>query len=165
MRLPKQIENHLRAPEVLLRLTSDLQLLWPGGTLLVPDVVLDDALLGVLRAATDDGRILRGLERATKALDAQERGLDRADRNAGVTRGERISRLLLLANDGADRFYRHVESVLHRHGGRALAVRLDVDAHTLGDRLFGKGALAKLVMLDHKEAVAAALLAIGERRG
>jgi hypothetical protein len=128
--------------------------------LVVSALPLDDALADVLRDASAQGRVVRGLERATAALDAQERGLDRADRRAGVVRGERISRLLLLADDGADRFYRHVESLLVRHGARVLAVRLDVGARALGERVFGPGALAKLVLLDHKDAVAAALLAI-----
>lgn len=150
-----------RAPAVQARLESASERLWPGGTLAVLDATLDDALCAVLQRAVDDGRITRGLESASKALDAEARGLDRADANAGTTRGARISRLLLLANDGAERFYRHVESLLARHAGRAIAVRLDVDAAALGARVFGDGAIAKLVMLDHKMAVAAALYAIG----
>ena len=153
-----------RAPAVLARLASASERLWPGGSLAVLDATLDDALCTVLQRAVDDGRITRGLESATKALDAEARGLDRADANAGTTRGARISRLILLANDGAERFYRHVETLLARHATRAVAVRLDVDAATLGARVFGDGAIAKLVMLDHKMAVAAALFAIGAQR-
>lgn len=165
MRLPKQLEGDPRAPALLERLSSHGRLLWPGGTISVADVALDDALARVLADANEQGRVLRGLERATTALDAQERGLDRADRNAGVVRGERISRLLLLADDGADRFYRHVEALLRRHAARVLAVRVDADAAALGARVFGPGALAKLVLLDHKEAVAAALRAIADGAG
>ena len=160
MRLPKQIEGDPRASAILERLTSHGRPLWSGGALLVADVPLDALLETALRDAREQGRVVRGLERATTALDAQERGLDRADRLAGVARGERISRLLLLADDGAERFYRHVESVLVRHGARVLALRLDVGARALGERVFGPGALAKLVLLDHKDAVAAALRAI-----
>jgi hypothetical protein len=152
-----------RAPLVLERLAAATARLWPGGALAVLDVTLDDALLEVLRHAVEHERITRGLESAERALDAEARGLDAADRNAGTTRGARISRLLLLANDGAERFYRHVESLLARHAERAIAVRLDVDSATLGARVFGPGAVAKLVMLDHKQAVAAALYAIAEQ--
>jgi len=152
-----------RAPIVQARLAGATARLWPGGALAVLDVTLDDALLAALRHAVEHERITRGLESAERALDAESRGLDAADRNAGTTRGARISRLLLLANDGAERFYRHVESLLARHAERAIAVRLDVDSATLGARVFGPGAVAKLVMLDHKQAVAAALYAIAEQ--
>jgi len=160
LRLPKRIEDDPRAPTLLLRLATGDRLLWSGGVLPAADVAFDDALAAVLRRAHDAGHLVRGLESATRSLDAQERGLARADRHAGVARGERISRLLLVASDGAERFYRHVESLLARHGARAVAVRLDVGASELGERLFGRGAQAKLVMVDHKDAVADALLAI-----
>jgi hypothetical protein len=44
-----------------------------------------------------------------------------------------------------------------------LAVRLEVDAATLGELIFGKGRLARLLMLEHKEAVSAVLLAMAGR--
>ena len=74
----------------------------------------------------------------------------------------RVSRLLLLADDGAERFYRHVETLLRRHGPRVLAVRLDLDAHALGELLFGPGRLVRLLMIVHKEAVSAILLTMPE---
>lgn len=159
-RLPKSMDGDPRTPAVAERLASASCPLWAGGTLRVLEVALDDALVAVLRHAVANERVTRGLESAERALDAEARGLDAADRKAGTTRGARVSRLLLLASDGAERFYRHVESLLARHGERAIAVRLDADAATLGERVFGPGASAKLVMLDHKSAVAAALYAI-----
>jgi hypothetical protein len=164
VRLPKQLDGDPRAPALAERLANG-RLLWPGGAIAVADVPLDDGLARVLADAHAQGCALRGLERATAALDAQERGLARADRNAGVARGERISRLLLLADDGADRFYRHVESLVRRHAARVIAVRLDVDSAVLGARVFGAGATAKLVMLDRKDVVAAALRAIADGAG
>ena len=83
-----------------------------------------------------------------------------ADRQIGVTRGVRVSRLLLLANDGAERFYRNVEAMLHRHGHRVLAILLEIDASGLGELQFGPGSIARLVMLEHKQAVGSALLAM-----
>lgn len=161
LRLPKMMDGDPRLPAVVARLEAAQAPLWSGGSLGIADAALDEALLAVLRRAVDDGRITRGLESATTALDAEARGLDLADRHAGTSRGARVSRLVLVANDGAERFYRHVETLLLRHRERALGVRLDADAATLGERVFGPGAVAKLVMLDHKAAVAAALFAIG----
>jgi hypothetical protein len=105
--------------------------------------------------------VIRGLEGAERALDAEERGL-RAAQGAGRL-DVRISRLLLLADDGAERFYRHVETLLNRHGPRVLVVRLDADARALGELLFGPGRLARLLMIVHKEAVSAILLAMAGR--
>jgi hypothetical protein len=41
-----------------------------------------------------------------------------------------------------------------------LAVRVAIDAETLGALLFGPGRRARLLMLEHKDAVAAVLLAM-----
>ncbi|HPS93658.1 MAG TPA: hypothetical protein PK600_04270, partial [Deltaproteobacteria bacterium] len=135
-------------------------LLWPGGAVEVPVAVLSPELEAALRNAYRAGRVVRGLENAEKRLALEERGLCLADRKSAVERGVRVSRLLMLADDGAERFYRNVESLLRRHGPRILAVRLDVDAATLGELLFGPGRLARLLMLEHKDAVTEVLLAM-----
>ena len=62
----------------------------------------------------------------------------------------------------AQRFYRQVEKLLRRQGPRVLALRLDIRAEALGETLFGPGGRAVLLLLDHKEAVSAALLALLE---
>ncbi len=77
-----------------------------------------------------------------------------------MPRGVRVSRLLVLADDGAERFYRQVERLLRRYGSRVLAVRLEADADALGELLFGTNGRARLLMLNHKEAVSAFLLAM-----
>ena len=75
----------------------------------------------------------------------------------------RISRLLVLADDGAERFYRRVEALLRRHGPRLMAVRLGIDAEGLGEMLFGPGRAARLLLIEHKTAVGAILLALADQ--
>lgn len=104
--------------------------------------------------------VARGLESAERILAAEERGLQLADRRSHVVRGARISRLLLLADDGAERFYRHVEKLLLRHAPRVLAVRLELDAAALGELLFGPGHPTRLLMIGHKNSVCEVLLAM-----
>jgi hypothetical protein len=123
-------------------------------------VPLTTELAAALRKVRGTGRVVRSLENAETVLAAEERGQRMADKESGVVRGVRISRLLLLADDGADRFYRNVETQLQRYGGRVLALRLAVDAVTLGELLFGPGQRARLVLVERKEAVAAVLLAL-----
>lgn len=160
LRLPRLVERDRRGPQLLRSLTTHTRPLWEGGELDVPLVELGSELAAVLRSARSAGQVVRGLESVQRALAVEERGLHLADRRSGVPRGVRVSRLLILADDGAERFYRHVEALLRRHGPRVLAVRLEVDAGALGELLFGPGHLVRLLMIEHKEAVCAVLLAM-----
>jgi len=75
-------------------------------------------------------------------------------------RGQRVSRLLVIADDGAERFYRNVEGVVRRHAPRVLALRLSTDERMLGNLLFGPNQVARLLLVEHKNAVSAILLAL-----
>jgi len=160
LRLPKAVEADPRATALRARLRKDARPLWREGELRVARAPLDDALASALRAAKRAGQVLRGLEAADEALAAEEKGQRAADREAGAPRGARVSRLLLLSDDGAERFYRHAEALLHRHAPRVLALRLATDAETLGALLFGPDRIARAVLVQHKDAVAAALFAL-----
>jgi len=160
MRLPKLVEADPRAQELLRILPAHTRLLWPEGKIHVPMVAFSPALAEALRTARRAGQLLRSLEGAERRLAAEDRGLSLVDRQSGVLRGARVSRLLVLADDGTDRFYRQVEKLLRQQGPRVLALRLDVKAETLGQMLFGPGRRAVLLLLDHKEAVSAVLLAL-----
>ena len=160
LRLPKSVEADPRAARLLEQLTTQREPLWPASTVQIPVARMSDALATALQSAHSASRVVRGLESAEKALAAEERGLEMADRRSGAPRGVRVSRLLLLSNDGAARFYRQVEALLRRHGQRVLAVRIATNADALGALLFGPGRRARLLMLEHKDAVAAVLLAL-----
>jgi hypothetical protein len=160
LRLPKLVESDPRGPQLLRRLTAYTPPLWRESESDVPVAKLNFELAAALRKAQGAGQLIRGLESTERTLAAEERGLRMADRQIGVKRGVRVSRLLILANDGAERFYRNVETMLHRHGSRVLTVFLQIDAGGLGELLFGPGSIARLVMLEHKKAVVAVLLAM-----
>jgi hypothetical protein len=160
LRLPKLVEAHPRGQQVLHILATQARPLWPETELEVPMATLSSKMASALRSAHNAGHVVRSLESAERMLAAQERGLGLVDRNSGVPRGVRVSRLLVLADDGAERFYRQVERLLRRYGPRVLAVRLDADADALGELLFGTKGRARLLMLNHKEAVSAFLLAM-----
>lgn len=160
LRLPKLVEAHPRGQQVLHILTTQARPLWPETELEVPIATLSSKMGAALRSAHNAGHVVRSLESAEHMLAAEERGLGLVDRHSGVPRGVRVSRLLVLADDGAERFYRQVERLLRRYGPRVLAVRLDADADALGELLFGTNGRARLLMLNHKEAVSAFLLAM-----
>jgi len=161
--LPRPVENDPRGPSLVRCLTEGARPLWPGGEVGVARFPFGPGLAEALRRARDAGQVARGLETARARLAAEERGLRLADRRSGVARGARVSRLLVLADDGVERFYRHVETLLRRHGPRVLAVRLEADAVTLGERVLGPGQLARLLLLEHKDAVCAVLLALASQ--
>jgi hypothetical protein len=165
LRLPKVVEAGPHGARLLSDLAAHAKLLWPQGAIAVPEVPLGAGLVEVLQRAHKASRVVRGLESAERKLAAEEHGLGLADRQSGVLRGGRVSRLLILADNGAERFYRQVEKLLRRHGPRVLVLRLNVSAEALGEMLFGPGRRALLLMLDHKEAVGAVLLALAAPSG
>ena len=162
LRLPRLVEADPRGRHIPRTLTTRTRPLWQGSETEVPACTLSPELVEVLRNAHGAGQVVRGLENATRRLANEDRGLGLADRHSGVPRGVRVSRLLVMADDGAERFYRQVETLLLRHGPRLLALRLDVDAEAFGALIFGPGRHVRLLMLDHKEAVSAFLLALAE---
>jgi hypothetical protein len=162
LKLPKQVEADPRGQNLLNVLAVNARPLWPGGKIMAPVAIFKPALAEVLRSANTSGMLMRGLEDTESKLAAENRGLNLVDRKSGVLRGERVSRLLVLADDGAERFYRQVEKLLRLHGPRLLALRLDVNAETLGQKIFDKESRVLLLLLDHKDAVSDFLLALAE---
>lgn len=162
-RLPRSIEADPRASQLLGALTTPTRRLWPGGSLKIAEARPSDALREAVLAAQRAGRVVRSLEKAEGILASEARGQQLADRRNGAPRGKRISRLLLLAADGAERFYRQVESLLGRHQPRVIGVLVTIDAQGLGEMVFGPGAAARLLMIEHKEAVGAVLLSLADQ--
>jgi len=117
-------------------------------------------LEAALRAAFVTRRLVRGAELVERALSADAQGLEHVDRATGVERGQRVSRLIVLADDGSQRFYRNAEALLRRHAPRVMALRLRVDEARLGAALFGPGQVVRMLMIDHKDAVAEVLRAL-----
>ncbi|RIL00889.1 MAG: hypothetical protein DCC71_18275 [Proteobacteria bacterium] len=163
LRLPKAVEGDPRAQSLLRAIEAHGAPLWSGSALRVPEAALAGAVATALRSAHSASRVVRGLEAAEQALAAEAHGLAVADRASGAPRGVRVSRLLVISNDGAERFHRQVEALLRRHAGRVLAIRVTADAETLGSLLYGPGRRARLLLVEHKDAVAALLLALAEQ--
>jgi len=164
LRLPKLVEADPRGSALLQRLIDHTQPIRTGSEISAPVAQLR-GLKDILQSTHRARRVVRGLESTEQTLTTEERGLRLADQSTGVTRGGRVSRLILLANDGSDGFYRQVENLLKRHNPRVLAIGLDVDAATLGATLFGVGHPARLLMIQHKAAVAAVLFGVAEQFG
>ncbi len=107
-------------------------------------------------------RLVRGLEGAEEALDRQQRGLERSIDTRPGRGGEsrRISRLLIVAEDGSPRFFRSVDRLRRRHTQRLELLCVEADAEALGRAVFGAGRSARALLLDHKGAVTRLLEAL-----
>jgi hypothetical protein len=160
LRLPKQLAEEIDEAKLAEEIVSRARTLWKRGERLVPRAELTPNLEAALERSLSAGRIVRGQEAAERALAAEAQGQRSVDRKTGVARGGRVSRLLIVTDDGAERFYRSVESLIHQHAPRVLGLRLAVDQQALGKLLFGPDEVARLVLVDHKSGVSDVLLAL-----
>jgi hypothetical protein len=143
-------------------LTARLVKLWPGSDLHIPMIVLNGSLQKALRTARLQGRLQWGFETILDKLDSEKKGIDHARRHCTDGHVERMSRLLLFSNDGAERFYRHGDQLLQTHASRVFGCLLDADGLTLGRAISGQDRTIKAVMVDHKEGVCDVLQAIAD---
>jgi len=159
-RLPRKIADDPAAAGLADELAARSEPLWNRGEFGATRVSLTPAVGAALKSAFSTGRVVRGIDAAEKVLAGEQRGLERVDRATGADRGGRVSRLVVLADDGSERFYRSVDFLLRRHEPRVLALRLDASQDALGSLVFGPEQVARLLLIQHKDAVAAVLLAL-----
>ncbi len=161
LKLPKEVLADERHEALSLLLASTLAPLWAAGRYRVSSVAMNEGLAKELRAAASGGVAHQGLELAADTLRREQKGLDAAQRKEGAqAHAPRVSRLLLLANDGSERFYRDAEMLLVRHPDRLMIVRLDIGGEALGEALFRTAKLVRCVLVTDKSAVSRSLLAL-----
>ncbi len=160
IRFPRQLEADNSAEAIRQVLISCAAKLMPGGNIDVSLIEWSEPLKMALQKGRLQGRIKLGLESITEQLASERYGIKNAHQSSGAIYGDRISRLLLFSNDGADRFYRHIEQLLEQNTPRVLGCMLNVDAGVLGQLLVGKDKKVKVIMAEHKDVVSGALRAI-----
>jgi hypothetical protein len=160
IRFPRQLEADGSAETIRKALMARTVKLWPGGDLDVARIAMDDSLKEALRMARLKGRIQYGFETVSNRLTGESKGIQKVRGRGDAPYGDRVSRLLLFSNDGAERFYRHIESLLQAHAPRLLGCLFDIDGIALGSALTGKETRIKLVMAEHKDTVSEILRTI-----
>jgi hypothetical protein len=153
IRFPRQLEAEGIAETVRQALMAHMVKLWSGGDFDVPMITMVDPLKKVLQTARFRGQVRCGFEAISDKLASERKGIAGVRERMGASYGDRTSRLLLFSNDGAERFYRHIENLLQAHAPRLLGCRLDIDGSALGHLITGKDSRIKLVMIEHKAVV------------
>lgn len=162
IRLPKLVENDPRTEKITEILTNGMRKLWSNSKISVASVPFSEKFIQTLQMEHRKGRITRGFELIDRKLTSEAKGLSMVDQKSDTQRGQRVSRLLIISNDGAERYYRKVESLILKHSPRILALIIEADSNQLGELFFGEGKSVKMMLLEHKESVAAALFALIE---
>jgi|JI10StandDraft_1071094.scaffolds.fasta_scaffold402653_2 hypothetical protein len=161
------IELGLAAP-LAARWTASRRAASAGGRPALARHPLTPALGAVLFEARRSRRLVRGLEASEEALEAQRRGVRSARSAAGEAPGstpQRISRLLLVSEDGANRFYRNIDALLRKYGAMLEVLVLACDEEALGSVAFGPGQRARALLVEHKEAVIRVLETLDQLEG
>jgi hypothetical protein len=164
LKLPKDVMADPRHDAIRALLERDLVPLWEGARHSVPTVPCDRTLANILRGALHSGHAAQGLELITEKLAAEQKGLDAAMKRSGEgPHSARASRLLFIANDGSERFYRDCDGLLARYPQRLLACRIDLPGDALGEALFGAPKLVRSLVVLDKKVVSRALLSLVPR--
>jgi hypothetical protein len=153
MRLPRKLEADGTSGTISQVLMAHTVPLLPGSDISVPMITMGDPLKKVLQRANLNGQIRWGLEAISAKLAREKRGIDHLREGRGLPTGKRVSRLLLISNDGAQRFYRHIEHLLQLYAPRLLVCMLDMDSSALGSVITGKEKQIKVIMAEHKGVV------------
>jgi hypothetical protein len=160
MRFPRQLEADGSVEIIRRELMVRTAKLWTGSNIDVPVITLSEPLKSALKKARLQGRVRYGFEPIFEKLAGEKRGIDNVRRRTDAPYGERVSRLLLCSNDGAERFYRHIEEVSEAHAPRLLCCLLNIDGGTLGHLITGKEGVIKIIMAEHKDVVSDFLRAL-----
>lgn len=159
LKLPKTLEADPRCSALKDALRRSARKLWREGDLAVPVAAWSAELATILRNTARDGQLVRGLESIETTLSGEARGLSLSDARSGAERGSRVSRLLLLSNDGSERFYRQVERLVLSQQKRVLPIRLEADSGRFAEVLNETSGVVRALLIAHKARVAEILLA------
>ncbi|MEN6507419.1 MAG: hypothetical protein ABFD63_01295 [Smithella sp.] len=162
IRFPRQLEADGSAGKIRDVLAARKTRLWPEGKLEVPVLNISESLTGAIRKARMQRRVRFGFDEIFEKLTSEKKGIDHLHEQMKSQQNERISRLLLFSNDGAERLYRHIEQALTVHHLRILGCQLDTDGKTLGQLITGRSAGIKVILVEHKDAVSDVLRALAD---
>lgn len=153
LKLPKNIMTHPNLKSIEALFTENLKLLYPEGRRKVPLWGFDENIRNALKGVYDSKNLVQGLEAISAHLDKELKGLKALTKQPGQTQNDRLSRLMILSNDGSERFYHNADSILNRHSTRTMACIVDATAEQLGEAFTKKANPAKALLIDDRQAL------------
>ncbi len=131
---------------------------------LLGELLWNENLLKSLAFARRCGTLRGGLENIEHQLLNEQAGLDKLNEKNKDNLKRKYSRILLVTNDGSERFYHRCEMLLLKYSHRVFAFSLNVSSETLGEALFGKGKHVKSLLVIKKEMAEKILSEIVKRK-
>jgi len=155
MKLPKQLDKDGVEVDVRAALEKDQFEICSDPHISISSFELNPELRKNIFYAKALGELVIGYETIEKSLASEKKGLLNVDNQS-----ERVSRMLIVTNDGSERFYRELKYLQHKQGGRVLICRLNVDSILMGGILGLKERLIKAVLINRKTSVVNVLKAV-----
>lgn len=144
--LPKQLVKEGLDQDVLAYFEKMSTPLYPESGMQIPQIPVTPTFHSHIFYAESLGHIEIGFENIEVFLKREKYGIEKAGNSSN-----RISRILLLSNDGSKRFYKQVEFIKE---DRLLVIRLDVPSDQFGKILGLKKKIIKAALITHKSSVA-----------
>ncbi len=148
MKLSKQLEKEQVESDVRAVLEKESIELCSDSNIYIPILKLNPELRKQIFHAKFLDELIIGYRDVEKTLENELHGLHNVN-----NKSDRVSRLLIVTNDGSPRFYRQLEFLHEKQGGRVLICRLDVDSLLMGNILELKDKQVKAVLLNRKKSV------------
>ena len=148
MKLPKQLETENFEAGIRAALEKESIELCADSIISIPVLHLNPELQRQIFSAKSLGELVVGSRAVEKTLENELRGLQNVNNQS-----DRVSRLLIVTNDGSPRFYRQLEFLHKNQGERVLICRLDIDSTLMGDILGLKDKQVKAILLNRKDSV------------
>ena len=158
LRLPRELEVHDCRETLVKLLASNLRPLWKDSLQQVSQIPITAELENALRLAAHCRQLEVGLENIEKILNREKKGL--AEQGDDSRSALRLSRLLLITNDGSQRFYRACEKILFDHSNRIRILRVDVSSVGFLHSIYGADRAVKAFLISKRQSVCSVLLSL-----
>lgn len=156
MKLPKEIIKEGLESVTLAALEKCSFAISPEPATSVPSFDLNPELRKNIFYAKSLGALVIGYENIEKELASERKGLQHVNNTS-----DRISRLLLVTNDGSPRFYRELTYLQHKEGARVLICHLNISSLEMGEILAIPAKAVKAILINRKTSVVNVLKAVG----
>lgn len=148
MKLPKQLAKEEIESDVRAALEEESIELCSDSNIYIPVLKLNPELRRQIFSAKCRGELIIGSRSVEKTLENELLGLQKVN-----NKSDRVSRLVIVTNDGTPRFYRQLDFLHKKQGERVLICRLDVDSLLMGNILELKDKQVKAILLNRKDSV------------